>query len=76
MHFLVKSVLLTSRHEINLAVLFFLVKPVFWAFRHELFTSLDVGVLIVWCGAGVLGLWTNLLLLTVHSLGRVVVFNP
>ena len=32
-----------------------LVKPVFWAFRHELFSSLDVGVLIVKCGAGVFG---------------------
>ena len=71
-----KSIFLTSRHEINFAVLFFLVKPVFWAFRHELFSSLDVGVLIVWCGAGVLGLWTNLLLLTVLSVGREVVFNP
>ena len=50
-----------------------MVKPVFWAFRHELFTSLDVGVLIVWCGAGVLGLWTNSLLLTVLSLRREVV---
>ena len=27
---------------------FLLVKPVFWAFRHELFSSLDVGVLILW----------------------------
>ena len=53
-----------------------MVKPVFWAFRHELFTSLDVGVLIVWCGAGVLGLWTNSLLLTVLSLRREVVVNP
>ena len=45
---LVKSIFLTSRHKINFAVLFFLVKPVFWASRHELFSSLDVGVLISW----------------------------
>ena len=39
-------------------------------------SSLDVGVLIVWFGAGVLGLWTNSLLLTVLSLRREVVVNP
>jgi len=70
-HFLVKSVLLTSRHEINFAVLF--------SFGEAGVLGLQARVVFFpWCGRPhfvgpvFLGLWTNLFL-AVHSFGKIVV---
>ena len=71
----VKSVLWTSEAGLVCCALLF-GKAGVLGFQARVASSLDVGVLLVRCGAGVLGLWTNLLLLTVLSLGREGVVNP